>query len=87
MKVAHLIREADPIRLIATGAPQDEYEPEVGTILPRLRKAQSSANVQMIVHEEFVRWFGADIAGPRAQYRRVGSAIWKVWQRLSEDAG
>ena len=42
----------------------DEYDPEVGSILPRLREAHSAADVCGIVHEEFVAWFGGTIAGP-----------------------
>jgi len=38
-EVSRLLREADPIRLITIGAPDDEYDPEVSTILPRLREA------------------------------------------------
>jgi len=43
----------------------DEYDPEVRTILPRLRGCASSDDVCCVVHEEFVRWFGAEIAGAR----------------------
>jgi len=35
-----------------------EYEPEVGTIIPRLREAQAVEDVERIVREEFLRWFG-----------------------------
>ena len=64
IEVSQLLRKADPIRLIIMGAPDDEYDPEVSTILPRLREAGSAADVQRIVHEEFTRWFSADIADP-----------------------
>jgi hypothetical protein len=33
----------------------DEYEPEVGTILPRLRTCMTEADVRRVVHEEFSR--------------------------------
>lgn len=33
----------------------DEYEPEVGTILPRRSHAISVQDVELIVHEEFCR--------------------------------
>lgn len=52
----------DPIG-INFGSNQDEYDPEVGTIIPRLSGCQSQADVLVVVHEEFVRWFGADTAG------------------------
>jgi hypothetical protein len=53
-EVSRLVREADPIRLISRGTPDDEYDSEVSTILPRLHEAKSPEDVQRIVHEEFV---------------------------------
>ena len=50
-EASRLLREADPMRLIVIGAPDDEYDPEVSTILPRLREAKSPDDVQRIVHE------------------------------------
>lgn len=41
-EVSRLVREADPIHLIAIGAPDDEYDVEVSTILPRLHEAMSA---------------------------------------------
>jgi hypothetical protein len=49
-EVSRLVREADSIQLISRGAPDDEYDPEVSTILPRLREAKSPDDVQRIVH-------------------------------------
>ncbi len=80
-EVSRLVREADPIRLIAIGAPDDEYDTEVSTILPRLYEATSASDVHRIVHEEFVRWFDADIAGPPEIYAAVSEEIWNTWQR------
>jgi len=57
----------------------DEYEPEVGTILPRLRSCRSEHDVLQVVHEEFVRWFGADTAGPRERYAKIAAEIWQLW--------
>lgn len=34
---------------------KDEYSPEAGTILPRLKEAGSQAKLRRIIHEEFVR--------------------------------
>jgi hypothetical protein len=54
--VAALLFESDPIG-INFGDNTDEYEPEAGTILPRLASAKSVDDVQTIVDEEFSRWF------------------------------
>jgi len=85
-EVSRLLRETDPIRLIKIGAPDDEYDPEVSTILPRLREAKSSDDVRRIVHEEFVRWFGAEIAGSETEYRAVAQEIWAVRDKYSRPA-
>ncbi|MGI8588481.1 MAG: hypothetical protein ACR2M0_12475 [Chloroflexia bacterium] len=39
-----------------------EYEPEVGTILPRLNEAHSAIELRHIIHEEFMRWFNTSDA-------------------------
>ena len=81
-EVSRLLREADPIRLIAIGAPEDEYDVEVRTILPRLNEAKSPDDVQRIVHEEFAHWFGAETAGSAAQYTDVSNNIWEAWNKF-----
>jgi hypothetical protein len=76
--VSEVLRDPDPIGLIQSGAPCDEYDPEVGTILPRLRTATSPGDVREIVHEEFVRWFGAKIAGDIEDYQTMAEKIWAI---------
>ena len=57
----------------------DEYEPEVGMILPKLETCRSASEVTSVVHAEFVRWFGGEIAGPESRYRKVAGEIWRLW--------
>ena len=59
----------------------DEYEPEVGTILPRLKSCQSRDDVCRIVHEEFVRWFGD--ARPQKNYELIAAELWELWQKFN----
>jgi hypothetical protein len=68
------LRTHDPLGL--AGARPDEYTPEVNTILPRLADAQSEPAVRRIVHEEFVRWRTASVAGPEERYTDVARAVW-----------
>jgi len=75
--VDQILREEDLIGLIAMGAPDDEYAPESRTLLPRLREANSAADVQRIAHEEFVRWFGVGTAGPASRYEAASRRIWE----------
>jgi len=57
----------------------DEYEPEARTILPKLHSCESSTDVRRVVHEEFTRWFGSDMAGPPDRYSQIASEIWDLW--------
>jgi hypothetical protein len=55
-----------------------EYEPEVGTIIPRLAFCSSEQDVHNVVYEEFCTWFG-DSAGKKENYSKVSTEIWKLW--------
>jgi hypothetical protein len=59
----------------------DEYEPEVGTILPRLREARSPDDLRRIVHQEFLKWFG-DMADPEERYTLIAEEIWQVYRQI-----
>ena len=85
--VERAINEADPIGLLEIGAPPDEYAPEIGTIVPRLTSADRLDDVGAVLHEEFIRWFGDDTAGPRHAYEASARRIWGavVEYRLEAD--
>ena len=76
--MAALLFRYDPIG-INFGTNTDEYEPEVRTILPRLKDCRTEADVTCVVYEEFVQWFGD--AGPMERYEQIGSEIWELWQK------
>jgi hypothetical protein len=76
---AELLFRHDPIG-INFDHNTDEYEPEVGTILPKLRFCQSATDVLQVVHDEFGRWFGPITAGPKERYGEIASEIWQHWQ-------
>lgn len=80
--VTEILARHDLMALVEIGAPADEYEPEVGTILPRLRDAADADDVQRILHEEFARWFDADILAPDAEFAAPAAEIWTLWRRL-----
>lgn len=79
--VSALLFEADPMSINFESNPE-EYEPEVGTILPRLPAATSPQDVAVIVHEEFCHWFGEEIAGPIEHYAAVAEKIWASWRNF-----
>lgn len=76
--VERAINDADPIGLLEGGAPADEYSPEIGTIVPRVVNAQNVDEITAVLHEEFLRWFGDDTAGPRHPYEAPAGKIWEA---------
>jgi len=71
----------DPIN-INFGGNTDEYDPETGTILPRLKEATTVSDVQVILYEEFVRWFGISEAGARDSYASLAAEVWALCQEF-----
>ena len=78
-EVSEILFRHDPMRL-NFGSNSDEYEPEVGTILPWLKDCRSARDVQKVVYEEFEQWFG--ISGKPEKYRLASQEIWSAWQRF-----
>jgi len=76
--VTRAINDADPMGLLELGAPADEYEQEVHTIIPRLGTAADASGVARILHEEFVRWSDERIAGPEDAYVEPARRIWEA---------
>jgi hypothetical protein len=74
-RVSRLLFRSDPIGINFEDN-TDEYEPEVDTILPRLRACVSPEDVQRVVYEEFCRWFSVDDAGHLEHYEQIGRDIW-----------
>jgi hypothetical protein len=60
----------------------DEYHPEVSTIMPRLKSATSENEVLQIIHEEFIKWFDEDMAGPKEKYADSAREIWSAWRNF-----
>jgi len=78
--VAEILFRHDPIGINFEDN-ADEYEPEVRTILPRLRACQDSDDVVTVAYEEFQKWFGPEIAGDSEKYRGLGEEIWHLWNK------
>jgi hypothetical protein len=83
-QLAALFLRHDPIGIAFVSHPNvqdnpDEYEPEVGTILPRLQKCSTESDCLKIIHEEFCRWFGEDVAGSIADYKIIAHETWVLW--------
>jgi hypothetical protein len=61
--------------LIESGTPEDEYDPEVATIIAQLREATDARVVAQIVREEFVRWFEVEPDTPLAPFEAIAEEI------------
>ncbi|HEY8181724.1 MAG TPA: hypothetical protein VII32_05755 [Thermoanaerobaculia bacterium] len=59
----------------------DEYEPEVGTILPRVIDATSVEEIVPVLREELSRWFGGGIRRPGTTYEEIARELYEAIQR------
>lgn len=78
-EVSRILFTSDPVEM-NFDENTDEYDPEAGTIIPRLSSCRSAEDVKKVVHEEFVRWFGEATAGPEKRYAKPSEEIWSVWK-------
>lgn len=76
-QVSDILFKHDPIG-INYDINTDEYEPEAGTIIQRLRKCSSSIEARKVIYEEFLRWFYNDV-GNEIEYTEIAKEIWSVW--------
>jgi hypothetical protein len=81
-RVAVVLCKADPLMFIGGCVPED-YAPVVETILRRLTPSSSVNDTEIILHEEFLRWFGAGITGPQAKYHPIAPLVWQQFQQQS----
>lgn len=65
----------------------DEYDPEAGTVIPRLSDCSSARDVATVLHEEFSNWFGADTVGPETRYTALADEIWALWSTHKTEPG
>ena len=74
---------ADPAGLVASGAPADEYDSEVNTIVAKIRVVQTPSVEQIrdVVFNEFERMFGHGTVGPPEAYDAVAKEIWRALEQ------
>jgi hypothetical protein len=85
-EVADILFRHDPIG-IAFADNTDEYEPEVDTILPRLADARDAADARKVLHEELVRWFSPEDAGPEERHFALADEVWAAYTRFRARGG
>lgn len=76
--VDRAIAEADPKCLLDVGCATDEYSLEVGTIVPRVARAQSREEVRAILHDDFQRRFGEGEAGVIEAWDVPANTVWQA---------
>lgn len=75
--VSAAMYRSDPAR-INLGCNPDEYDPEAGTVIPRLEFCASEDDVMGVLYEEFCRWFGEGIMPPMEFYKELAAEIWAL---------
>ena len=78
-QISNILFKHDPIG-INFEHNADEYDPEAGTIIPRLASCNSVDDVCIVVHEEFLRWFSPLDVGSAQRYQQIAKEIWTAWQ-------
>jgi len=65
----------------------DEYDPEVDTILPRLRTTKSPEDVTKIIIEEFEEWFGKEETREisKEKFNGLANDIWAIWSKFNSN--
>jgi hypothetical protein len=66
---------------------KDEYRAEAETITLLLSEATNQGDAQRIIHEEFVRCFDAQLAGPPERYTAIASETWSDWIAFTNRTG
>jgi hypothetical protein len=75
--VRSILNRYDLMRLIAMGCPEDEYEPEVERILPRLRDARDAGEVAVTIQDVFTRMFNE--RQDESEVARAAEEIWAIY--------
>lgn len=76
-----ILASSDPLGLVASGAPDDEYDIEVDVILLRMGEATSLDILSDIIYEEFIRCFGLPTDYPKTAYTTIAVRVWEAYQR------
>jgi hypothetical protein len=51
--IKYAVDRPDPIHLLEISAPDDEYEPEIRDIAPRVGECMNPEEIQLLLHEVF----------------------------------
>lgn len=74
-KVRKVVNDLDPIKLISGGAPEDEYDGEVGKIIVLTQKEIDVDSLADKIYTIFLESFGAELVGDRSIYLEIAQRI------------
>ncbi|WKZ26178.1 MAG: hypothetical protein QY304_02115 [Candidatus Paceibacterota bacterium] len=78
-EIKDIFRNHDPVDLIRTGAPNDEYDPLVEKfIIPLLNKEDDKYELGEKLYTVFVDQFDENIAGDSKKYYKIAESILKL---------
>ena len=70
-----MIDSWDPLQLLKSGAPQDEYDSEIQSIAAGLRNCVKAKDVQELIYNTFKDSFGEESAGDISLYSKIAEEI------------
>lgn len=83
--VSAVLLRHDPTKINFDGlTPRDGYDSESSKIIARLAHCSSEPDALEAIFDEFIRSFGAEVAGHMSRYRKPAVEIWQLWQKFSE---
>ncbi|GCE26348.1 hypothetical protein KDA_18320 [Dictyobacter alpinus] len=80
-----ILASYDPLGLVSSGAPDNEYDIEVDAVLLRMKEAKSVDMLSTIIYEEFVRCFSLPPTHPKAPYNTIAASVWDTYQRWLQE--
>lgn len=73
-----VLSHSDPVGLIATGCPPDEYAGEARRVMERLPEVRSVERLRDLMHDVFVEMFHERIAGSVTEYSEPAHTFWSL---------
>lgn len=77
-EVTSVLARHDPIGLVELGCPEDEYSPEAARIARRTATAASPAELADLMHDVFIEFFDAELAGSPDRYVAAAAEVWAI---------
>ena len=81
VKLTEILYALDPIGIVDDDMPNDEYMPEAGKIIPRLREANSPEGLSVIMYQVFAYQFDEKSAGCPSKYISAAKEFWKFCEQ------